>query len=137
MTFLSYTSCGGRHNPEPHRTHVGRRLNDKEVWAVVLVIGGDHLGSIDEHLRRLGYRSVKHVTGRSERRVEIPSGTELVVVLIDYVNHNLARWVKQQAKARGLPIIFSRRSWSSICASLRNCEDCPHRKGCLDSSAAS
>jgi len=97
---------------------------------MVLIIGGDHLGSIGQNLLQLGFRSVKHVTGRNERRVEIPAGTELVVVLIDYVNHNLARWVKQQAKARGLPIIFSRRSWSSICASLQNCADCPRRVRC-------
>jgi len=106
------------------------------VSAVVLVIGGDHLGSIGQNLRNLGYADVKHVTGRTERRVEIPAGTELVVVLIDYVNHNLARWVKEQAKARQLPIIFARRSWSAICASLQACADCPHRQRCPGTTAA-
>lgn len=114
-----------------------QRLNDKEVWAMVVIIGGDHLGSIGQNLRQLGFSAIRHVKGRNERRVEIPAGTELVVVLIDYVNHNLARWVKQQAKARNVPIIFCRRSWSSICSSLRACADCPHREGCLESSAAS
>ncbi len=103
---------------------------------MVLIIGGDHLGSIDQNLRQLGFRAIKHVKGRNERRVDIPADTEMVVVLIDYVNHNLARWVKQQAKARGLPIIFSRRSWSSICTSLQNCEDCPHRERCPGSAAS-
>jgi len=102
------------------------------VSALVLVIGGDHLGSIGQNLLNMGFKAVKHVTGRTERRVEIPAGTELVVVLIDYVNHNLARWVKEQAKARQVPIIFSRRSWSSICSSLQNCTDCPHRANCRE-----
>ncbi|MBP2018178.1 hypothetical protein J2Z79_001577 [Symbiobacterium terraclitae] len=102
---------------------------------MVLVIGGDHLGSIGQNLRNIGFTDVKHVTGRTERRVEIPAGTELVIVLIDYVNHNLARWVKEQAKARQLPIIFARRSWSAICTSLQNCADCPNRENCTGSTA--
>lgn len=104
---------------------------------MVLVIGGDHLGSIGQNLRNIGFTAVKHITGRTERRIEIPAGTELVVVLIDYVNHNLARAVKEQAKARQLPIIFARRSWSAICASLQNCADCPRRESCPGSTAAS
>lgn len=88
---------------------------------MVLVVGGDHLGSIGENLRQLGYGDVIHVTGRNERRVDIPAGTRLILVLVDYVNHNLARWVKDQAKAQGIPTVFTRRSWSSVCQSLQNC----------------
>ncbi len=97
---------------------------------MVLVIGGDHLGSIASNLEGLGYKSIQHVKGRTEKRVDIPAGTELVLVLVDYVNHNLARWVKDQAKARKLPIVFSRRSWSDICRNLENCSSCPHAVRC-------
>lgn len=103
---------------------------------MVLIIGGDHLGSIAQNLRSLGFDAIAHVKGRTERRVEIPAGTDLVVVLIDYVNHNLAKWVKEQAKARNLPIIFSRRSWSAICQNLQACTSCPNHVRCPGSSAA-
>lgn len=103
---------------------------------MVLIIGGDHLGSIAQNLRSLGYDSIHHVKGRTEKRVEIPTGTDLVVVLIDYVNHNLAKWVKEHAKARNLPIIFSRRSWSAICQSLQSCTSCPNNQRCPGSTAA-
>ncbi len=103
---------------------------------MVLIIGGDHLGSIEQNLRGLGFSGVAHVKGRTEKRVDIPAGTDLIVVLIDYVNHNLARWVKEQAKIRGLPIIFSRRSWSAICQSLQACTSCPNSDRCSGSSAA-
>lgn len=103
---------------------------------MVLIIGGDHLGSIAQNLRSLGYDSIHHVKGRTEKRVEIPAGTDLVVVLIDYVNHNLAKWVKEHAKARNLPIIFSRRSWSAICQSLQSCTSCLNNQRCPGSTAA-
>lgn len=91
---------------------------------MVLVIGADHLGSIRGNLAALGLGPVVHVTGRNERRVDIPADTKLVLVLIDYVNHNLARWVKEQAKSREIPVVFSRRSWSAVCQSLANCSGC-------------
>lgn len=103
---------------------------------MVLIIGGDHLGSIAPNLRNMGFSAIHHVKGRTEKRVDIPAETELVVVLIDYVNHNLARWVKEQAKSRNLPIIFSRRSWSAICQSLQSCTSCPHHHRCPGSSTA-
>lgn len=99
---------------------------------MVLVIGGDHLGAIAGNLAELGFGAVQHVKGRTEKRVEIPAGTELILVLVDYVNHNLARWVKEQAKDRRLPIIFARRSWSSICQSLQGCANCPHAHRCAE-----
>lgn len=102
---------------------------------MVLVVGGDHLGSIAENLRGLGYGEVVHVTGRNERRLDIPAGTRLILVLVDYVNHNLARWVKDQAKAQGIPAVFTRRSWSSVCRSLQNCGlPCIHAETCPRSS---
>lgn len=97
---------------------------------MVLVIGGDHLGAIGENLEGLGFGRIHHVKGRTEKRVEIPAGTGLIVVLVDFVNHNLARWVKEQAKVRRVPIVFSRRSWSAICQSLQNCSVCPRADGC-------
>ncbi len=97
---------------------------------MVLVVGGDHLGAIRSNLESLGLGSVHHVRGRNVGRVDIPAGTQLVVVLVDYINHNLARKVKAEAKRRELPVVFARRSWSAICQSLERCAICPMASGC-------
>lgn len=97
---------------------------------MILVIGGDHLGSITGNLEQLGLGPIRHVKGRTEKTVEIPAEAALILVLVDYVNHNLARWVKAQAKARQVPILFARRSWSAICQSLMSCRTCPQVARC-------
>ncbi|MET3287862.1 DUF2325 domain-containing protein [Brevibacillus fluminis] len=82
----------------------------------ILVIGGDRLGNIVNLLQDRGFREVHHVTGRksSQTSVKIPAGTDLILVLTDFVNHNLAKTVKCQAKERELPILFCKRSCAAI-----------------------
>lgn len=82
----------------------------------ILVIGGDRLGNIIELLEGKGFQEIYHVTGRknSQTGVKIPTGVQLILVLTDFVNHNLAKTVKSQAKDRKLPILFCKRSCSDI-----------------------
>jgi hypothetical protein len=82
----------------------------------ILVIGGDRLGNIVDLLQQQGFREIHHVTGRksSQTGVKIPSGVHMILVLTDFVNHNLAKTVKSQAKDRELPIVFCKRSCSAI-----------------------
>ncbi|HYG58782.1 MAG TPA: DUF2325 domain-containing protein [Symbiobacteriaceae bacterium] len=102
---------------------------------MVVVVGGDHLGSIDKNLRSCGFHAIRHVKGRNQNRMEIGADTELVLVLVDYVNHNLAKWVKAEAKANNVPIVFARRSWSTIYESIQSCIGCPQAAGCWRSGA--
>ncbi len=89
--------------------------------SAILVIGGDRLGNIVDLLQEMGFAEIHHVTGRkrSETGVKIPSGTQLILVLTDFVNHNLAKTVKSQAKERQLPILFCKRSCAAILQSLQ------------------
>ena len=82
----------------------------------VLIVGGDHLGNIPAMLKNIGATRIKHVTGRNKRHssFEISCQTDIVLVLIDYVNHDLALRIKEQAKLRGVKVLFSRRAWSDI-----------------------
>ncbi len=82
----------------------------------VLIVGGDHLGSIPKELTKLGATRIDHVSGRNNKafRNGLPDGMDLVILLYDYVNHNLTNKVKEEARIRSVPIIFARRSWSSI-----------------------
>lgn len=82
----------------------------------VLIVGGDHLGSIPKELGKLGVTTIRHLTGRDRQGIRdgVPEGMDLIIVLYDYVNHNLTHKVKDMARTRKVPIIYARRSWTSI-----------------------
>ncbi len=82
----------------------------------VLIVGGDHLGSIPKELDKLGVNKVRHLTGRSGQKIRdgIPETMDFIIMLYDFVNHNLAYKIKKSAENRGIPIIYAKRSWSSI-----------------------
>lgn len=83
----------------------------------VMLIGADHLGSIEKNLQMMGIRSVNHVTGRNvsdRKKFKCPLSTALIVIFIDYINHTTAKNIKTMAKSQGVPLIFANRSWSSL-----------------------
>lgn len=84
--------------------------------SAILVVGGDRLGNIVELLQEEGFQEIHHVTGRksSQTGIKIPTGIEMILVLTDFVNHNLAKIIKNQAKNRHVPIKFCKRSCSAI-----------------------
>lgn len=83
----------------------------------VLIIGGDTLGRIEKELQDLGVRQIDHITGRNaadKKKINIPKSTRLIVVLTDFINHTTAQNIKQTAKAQKVPMVFAKRSWSSV-----------------------
>lgn len=82
----------------------------------LMVVGADHLGNITDKLINTGFGEIHHIDGRKVNSVKkgIPESIDLVLVLTDYVNHNLAKVIKQKAKEKEKPIFFVKRSWSSI-----------------------
>jgi hypothetical protein len=82
----------------------------------LLIIGGDHLGKIIQKLEGEGFKEVIHLNGRKKQmiRKEIPRKVDLILVLTDYINHNLSGVIKRQAQEQGIPICFSKRSWCFI-----------------------
>ncbi len=47
-------------------------------------------------------------------RGKIPENVDFIILLYDYVNHNLAYKIKKLAVNRNIPIVYAKRSWSSI-----------------------
>lgn len=88
--------------------------------ASVLVVGGDRVGEIESMLHEKGFRHVYHVSGRkkSDVNANIPADTALIVVFINFVNHNLSRNIKKLAKQRQVPIVFCRRSCEAVSLAL-------------------
>lgn len=87
----------------------------------VFIVGGDHLGDIRKNFERLGFNEVIHLRGRKnvgKRNLRIPREAGLVVVLTDYVNHNITSAIKEKAKNNGVPVIYAKRSWPCILQKL-------------------
>lgn len=82
----------------------------------VLVVGGDRICNIKEKLRQSGFDKIEHVTGRKkmDRKIKIPERTDLVLVLIDYVGHNVTEIVKDESKRCDVKVMFSKRSWAHM-----------------------
>ncbi|KUO64137.1 MAG: hypothetical protein APF84_08490 [Gracilibacter sp. BRH_c7a] len=84
----------------------------------ILVIGGDYLGNITQKLSGMGFDKIEHNPGRNRRSLIIPQKTDVVLVLIDYINHDLAWKVKEQTREKGIRTVFARRAWSHIHSTL-------------------
>lgn len=82
----------------------------------VLIVGADYIKSIETLLIEKGHKKITHWPARnkSESHKKVPTDTELIVVLTNYLNHGMARHVKKIAHDRGLPVIFSRRSVAEL-----------------------
>ncbi|PZE19002.1 DUF2325 domain-containing protein [Paenibacillus xerothermodurans] len=93
----------------------------------ILVVGADHLGNMPEQLASIGFNEVVHMSGRKCQSVRrsIPEKVDAVLVLTDYINHNLTKVIKQQAKEQDLPIFYAKRAWCSVQKALCSCaQDC-------------
>lgn len=77
-----------------------------------LIVGGDRVAPYRDFLASQGFGPVRHWCGRkpgaSHRR--IPIDTRLVVVMVDQVNHGLARKIRRVAEDMAVPVVFSKRS---------------------------
>lgn len=81
-----------------------------------LVVGGDNIESLRDELQARGIEQITHWAGRKhgDKHYVIPRNVELIVVLVNFVNHSLSTKVKKEAKRLNLPVIFSRNSRHSL-----------------------
>jgi len=89
---------------------------NKGVKMTVLIVGGDRISSIAKYLASNGYDEINHWNARrnSDTRRFIPQNTKLVVILINYLNHGMAKRVRKDAEQLGLPVLFSKNSASEL-----------------------
>ena len=81
-----------------------------------LIVGGDNIESIKEELHAKGIHKITHWNGRKhgDKNNVIPSNVQLIVVLVNYVNHSLSCKVKKEAKRLNLPVVYSKNSRHSF-----------------------
>ncbi|AVX19661.1 MULTISPECIES: DUF2325 domain-containing protein [Carboxydocella] len=91
----------------------------------VLLVGADQLGNIPKELKQYGCKEIIHWSGRKAktRKKSIPANVEIVLVFYDFVSHGLMDVIKEQAKRRQLPIVFSRRGTCELRKALLHFRD--------------
>ncbi|MBW9154087.1 DUF2325 domain-containing protein [Clostridium estertheticum] len=89
----------------------------------ILVIGGDNLGNITEKLKLNGFKDIEHITGRKKdaKNFKIPGHIDLVMVLVDFVGHQLTKIVKEESRRSDVKIAFSKRSWIHMEKKIQDC----------------
>lgn len=81
---------------------------------VVLIVGADRLGNIQEQLCNEGAQEIIHWTGRCKTCIKkcIPKRVQKIIVFCDYINHPLMGSIKKQAKKEGIPVTYTKRALS-------------------------
>lgn len=87
----------------------------------VLIVGGDHISSISRYLAQNGFSNIEHWDARRNGDTHrfMPQSTRLVVILINYLNHGMAKKIKRQAEQLGVPVLFSKNSASELSQILK------------------
>jgi hypothetical protein len=98
-------------------------MNPEMLNAVV--VGADRLGNIPETLAGMGVRIAHHISGRHashQRKLPgLPHGTQLLILLTDFLGHNAMRHFRDVARAHAVPFVCCRRSTVSVAESVQRC----------------
>ncbi|MDC7690544.1 DUF2325 domain-containing protein [Vogesella indigofera] len=73
-----------------------------------MIIGGDKVETTRRALQASGYADVLHWSGRKsgDLKREFPARVAHMVIILDYVNHNLAKRMRLIARARQISVAY-------------------------------
>jgi hypothetical protein len=85
----------------------------------ILVIGGDKINPIKEMLLDMGAESILHWTARNQRKgrkkgTPIPPRINIIVMIVNFLNHNAMRHYRAEAKSKGIPVVYAARNIECI-----------------------
>ncbi len=86
----------------------------------IVIIGADKLGNIPKNLKELGYTDITHISGRDINRISIPKYTDAVLVLTNFVKHNITNSLKKNLKNDNINVYYAKRSWTCIEQALKS-----------------
>lgn len=93
-----------------------------------VVVGADRLGSIPELLKEHNIAIAQHISGRDpshQKKVcQLPSGTDLLILLTDFLGHNVMKAFRAAAQRSGIRVLACRRSVCSMKQALNQCGYC-------------
>ncbi|OWY37196.1 hypothetical protein CEK28_18050 [Xenophilus sp. AP218F] len=82
-----------------------------------VLIGADTLGNIPQVLQHYNIRITRHICGRNaahQRKVPLPGKPDLLILLTDFLGHNVMRHYRDSAVAQGIPVLACRRSATAV-----------------------
>jgi hypothetical protein len=99
-----------------------------------VVVGADRLGNIPDLLKGHNIAIRRHISGRDpshqKKTLQLPSGTELLILLTDFLGHNVMKTFRAAAERAGIRVLACRRSVCSMKQALSQggyCEACPQQ----------
>jgi len=102
-----------------------------------VIVGADRLGNIPDLLKGHNIAIKHHISGRDpahqKKTLQLPSGTELLILLTDFLGHNVMKTFRTAAQRSGVRVLACRRSVCSMKQALTQsgyCETCPERGEC-------
>ena len=94
-----------------------------------VVVGADRLGNIPALLRGHNIAITHHISGRDpahqKKTLALPSGTEIVILLTDFLGHNVMKTFRNAAQKSGVRVVACRRSVCAMQQALEQCGLCP------------
>jgi hypothetical protein len=88
-------------------------------------VGADRLGNIPNLLRGHNIAITHHISGRDsahqKKTLALPSGTQVVILLTDFLGHNVMKTFRSAAQKSGVKVVACRRS---VCAMQQALEQC-------------
>lgn len=98
-----------------------------ELTMSAVVVGADRLGNLPDVLKAHNIKINKHITGRDpahqKKNLSLPSGTQLLILLTDFLGHNVMKSFRSAAEKQNIPIVACKRS---VCSMQQALEQCPH-----------
>ncbi|MFT0546535.1 DUF2325 domain-containing protein [Allopusillimonas ginsengisoli] len=93
-----------------------------------VVVGADRLGNIPELLKGHNIAIRHHISGRDpshqKKTLQLPSGTDLLILLTDFLGHNVMKTFRSAAQRAGIRVLACRRSVCSMKQALTQCGYC-------------
>ena len=90
-----------------------------------VVVGADRLGNIPELLKGHNISIRHHISGREtahqKKTPQLPSGTDLLILLTDFLGHNVMKTFRAAAQRSGIRVLVCRRSVCSMKQALEQC----------------
>jgi hypothetical protein len=93
-----------------------------------VIVGADRLGNIPDLLRDHNISITHHISGRDpahqKKSLHLPNGTQIVILLTDFLGHNVMKTFRQAAQRGGIQVIACRRSVCAVQQALTQCGLC-------------
>jgi hypothetical protein len=134
MISIPTTSFARGSTPNNAARQTALGLTNPTLSAVI--VGADRLGNIPDLLRGHNISITHHISGRDpahqKKTLALPSGTQIVILLTDFLGHNVMKTFRNAALKSGVRVVACRRSVCAMQQALEQCGlcDCPRSARC-------